>query len=62
MADNLTSPKGMNNPVMYKVTKDAKNVGMVTDGVSLKEGYKVVTPQGESPQAHTVNDSEKTSS
>lgn len=59
MADDLTKPRGFNMwPTAHN--RVAKDVGMVTDGVSLEKGYKVVSPQGESPQAHTVNDSEKT--
>lgn len=62
MPSKLTNMKGFNDPRHTLAGMTAKDVGMVTDGVSLEKGYKVVSPQGESPQAHTVNDSEKTSS
>lgn len=60
MASDLTSPKGMNDPCKYKVGMGAKDVGMVTDGVSLEKGYKVVSPQGHSPQAVAQNKEGKT--
>lgn len=59
MANDLTSPKGLNGwPTDAKLA--AKDVGMVTDGASLEKGYKVVSPQGNSPQAQALNTHPKT--
>lgn len=60
MADNLTSPKGMNKPNEPKAGLGAKDVGMVTNGVSLETGYKVLGHPGSSPQAVAQNTHGKT--
>jgi hypothetical protein len=55
MDQHHTSPKGMNTPnkvVGKQIT--AKERGMVTDGVDLKKGYKVVRPEGQSRGAYSV--------
>lgn len=61
MANDKTSPKGMNDPCRYKEGLSAKDVGMVTDGVSLEKGYKVLSSTGVgSPQAVAQNKEGKT--
>lgn len=60
MANDLTRPKGMNNPQAQKAGKAARDVGMVTDGVSLEKGYKVVSVTTTSPQAVAQNKTHKT--
>lgn len=55
MADNLTSPKGMNDATMPRAGKTASGPKETNDGVSLTTGYKVVKPEGRSAQAVTPN-------
>jgi len=53
-AKGTTDPKGMNDwPTTHN--RVATDKGAVIDGVSLTEGYKVVKPEGRSPQAVTPN-------
>lgn len=47
--------RGMNRPNEPKVTMAAKERGMITDGVSLEKGYKVVSGEGSSPHAVPQN-------
>lgn len=59
-AKPTTTPKGMNDPAGMKAGSSAPSKGEQTDGVSLTTGYKVVNPEGRSPQAVTVNTEGKT--
>lgn len=60
MANDLTTPKGMNKPNEPKAGPGMKDRGMVTDGVSLETGYKVLGHPGSSPQAVAQNRTHKT--
>lgn len=51
---HITSRKGMNTPNKVGRTLHAKDVGMITDGASLKQGYKKVSPDGRSPRAWSI--------
>lgn len=60
MANDLTTPKGMNTPNTPKAGMGARDAGMITDGVSLETGYKVLGHPGNSPQAVAQNKTHKT--
>lgn len=60
MPNDKTDVKGRNDPRHTLAGLTAKDVGMVTDGVSLEKGYKVLGDVGRSPQAVAQNKIGKT--